>query len=147
MARRRVIQFISLKSSIFMYLIYGLLYLSQLPWSKSLDISMSESSSTSSDASDSPMPRSSSYHDYENYFYIWIGRNYYSISIVNTEHDQWFTNKYSSQNFQTNSFISKFSSYIHLFISFRLFPLFPIVSCYKCMISEFRPVDLFKRFS
>lgn len=43
----------------------------RLPWSKSLDISISDSLSGSSDVSESAlMPRSSSYHDYENYFYI-----------------------------------------------------------------------------
>lgn len=45
----------------------------QLPWSKSLDTSTSETcstSSTSSSTSSSVMARSSPYHDYENYFYI-----------------------------------------------------------------------------
>nr|CAH0099692.1 unnamed protein product [Daphnia galeata] len=46
----------------------------RLPWSKSLDISTSESSSSASSTSDGSetalIPRSSSYHDYENYFYI-----------------------------------------------------------------------------
>jgi len=46
----------------------------RLPWSKSLDISTSESSSSETSAahqgSTNLITRSSSYHDYENYFYI-----------------------------------------------------------------------------
>jgi len=41
----------------------------RLPWSKSLDTSTDETFSTSSTSS-STITRSSSYHDYENYFYI-----------------------------------------------------------------------------